>query len=1645
VEWALRWRASLMITGCFLGAPILAQTLPQSSKVTAGSATISRNSSSLTVQQSSNRAVIDWNSFSIGSGDTVSFILPNSSSVTLNRVIGSMTSVIAGDLHSNGGLYLINPNGIEISPSGVINTESFAASALALTDTDFLSGKDLFTGSGNSAAVTNQGLISVAPGGSALLIGGRVTNAGSIIAPGGTVGLAAGESVSVDLEGDRFLTVSVPTAKMALLETLITESGRIQASGGRVSLRAATTADVARSAIQVSGEIDASNVHYGSDGVDFGRPATSADGGDVSIDGGPGGAVEITGQIRATSAVGTGGTISVTGRDVSLVGATLDASGAVGGGAIRVGGDFHGHGSLPTALTTVVDGGSVLRADATASGNGGSVVVWSEDSTTDAGRISARGGAQDGSGGQVEVSSHEVLNFTGAVDLLAAQGQTGTLLLDPYNVIIQTASGTPTDTCTSGTCTPSGSNSILTVAALETALGSSNVTVTTGSAGTDAGNITVSNAVTWSSGYGLTLSATKNINVNASITSTGSGALGLTAASGAISVTSSTLSTDGGSLSLDAAGSGTANAINLSGATLAVGAGTGTITGTSTSGYGVSFTGANSFTSSGTGSFSVMGTAGSQTGLILNLNASVTDSGTLGLTGVSTSLIGLRLSGAALTLSSGSATLSGTSGSNSGIYLSSSNSVQNNGSGSVVFDATSTAYRGWELNSGASFATTGNVTVTATTSTGTGIYLDGNGTMSASAGTLNLDGTASSAGRGANLLGSNTLSTVDSGVLNISGISSSGVGMKAVGNSSLTTSGTITLTGTSNSGNGMYIQGANSLLVASGMLSIIGNSTSAVGVDIARTNILSNAGGTLSITGTSSTGNGVQVETSSSITTTGTMSIAGTSSTGYGFNLYSGDSVTASSGSLTLSGDSTSGFGQELQSSSSITNNGTGTLTLSVADGIDLNASITSTSGPVVISGSGNITQSAGTLEVNSLLLSGTSGIFTLTASGTQIGTLAANAATVTVNDESALTIGTVLGTAGVSAPSGVTLITASDLTLSSGAPVSGASPVLAAYGAFINDAGSAAVVATSGNWLIYSNTPSSDTFGALNSANTAIWNATYSSMPPANVTASGNYYVFALQPTLTFTSTGASKTYGTDATSSITWNYTTSGYQSGVTDAYLTDTAASVYSGTPSVTSAGSVSTAMVSGGPYAITVAQGSLAALNGYALSFQSTGSLTVNPATLTVTASNQSKTYGTTLDLGTTAFTETGLVNSDTLTAVTLSSPGTVATATVAGGHYAITPSNAAGTGLSNYTISYSDGALTVNPATLTGVVTAANKVYDGTTTATLTSETLSGAIYNGDASDLELTVATANFNSKNVLTADKVTATGLTLTGSAASNYELISSTAITSADITPRPLTISANPESKIYGNSVPVFTYVLGGQGLVSGDGLSGSLSAGTTSASHVGSYWIGQATLSASPNYTVTYIGNILTVDPRPLTIAANPESELFGSPIPPLTYVVGGFGLVNGDHLTGALSTIPNANATVGVYPITQGTLAATGDYTISYVDASLSVISDGWPTTGELAARTYVSGLAWLVDSAGIGGASGNGVVDRSVPCREAAALTIRFGVEPGDQTVAVRSDHADCATAWSRAADAIDWWMLAVGRTSMTKPSISTMP
>lgn len=524
-------RILLSASAVLWGTTALAQSLPTGGTVAAGDVAISQPSGNqLNITQGSNAAIVNWNGFSIGSGSTVNINQPGAQSVILNRVTGNTTSQIHGQLNANGQVHLVNPNGIFIGPNGHVNTGGFVASTLNISDDDFLNGRYHYNGNGASAGVENAGTIQVVPGGYAALIGGKVSNAGVIRVPMGKVGLGAGEQVTLDVSGDGFLQVAVPSnSDDAAMEALVTNSGRIEADGGVVHLKAASARDAARRVVNMSGVIEARSVGGVSGAV---------------VLGGSGGAVQVSGRIDTSTRVTlveasprpvardqNGGSITITGEAIELAGAALsaDGAGAGRGGEIRVGGDLQGGGDLQRASTTLVDDATVISANGGDQGDGGLIIVWSDDYTSFSGFNSARGGDLAGDGGFVEVSGKLALNYDGLTDTRAPFGAYGTLLLDPTNITV------------SDTATGPGS---VTPGTIETNLGFGNVTLTTAGSGTlqpngdpidlggddsQVGTITVDDPITWGNGSRLTLLANDSITINAAITAT-SGELELNAA-----------------------------------------------------------------------------------------------------------------------------------------------------------------------------------------------------------------------------------------------------------------------------------------------------------------------------------------------------------------------------------------------------------------------------------------------------------------------------------------------------------------------------------------------------------------------------------------------------------------------------------------------------------------------------------------------------------------------------------------------------------------------------------------------------------------------------------------------------------------------------------------------------------------------------------------------------------------------------------------------------------------------------------------------------------------------------------------------------------------------------------------------------------
>jgi filamentous hemagglutinin family protein len=419
--------------------------LPSGGNIVAGNGSVHQNGNNMAIHQGSDKLAIDWQSFSIGKGNTVQFFQPGAASVALNRVLGSDVSVIQGALKANGKVFLVNPNGVLFTPSAQVDVGGLVASTLNLSTEDFLAGNYRFSGD-SAASVVNQGNINAAQGGTIALIAAKIVNEGNITAHKGNVLLGAGRVVTLDLGGPVQLEV-----KEGALQALIENGGAIRADAGRILLTARAAETLASTVINNTGLIEARSLDIGENGL-------------VTLMGDQGG-VQVAGRIDVSSDTGKGGKIVVTGDRVAIKGgAELDATGAKGGGEIYVGGSWQGKDpAIKQASQTTIAAGAVLDASATDNGKGGTVVAWSDvkkpgSVTRVDGTLKATGGAKGGDGGKIETSGAK-LAVSKAADASAKNGKGGLWLLDPDSVTVGPGNGGLTGG-TNGTDATVGFNAI---------------------------------------------------------------------------------------------------------------------------------------------------------------------------------------------------------------------------------------------------------------------------------------------------------------------------------------------------------------------------------------------------------------------------------------------------------------------------------------------------------------------------------------------------------------------------------------------------------------------------------------------------------------------------------------------------------------------------------------------------------------------------------------------------------------------------------------------------------------------------------------------------------------------------------------------------------------------------------------------------------------------------------------------------------------------------------------------------------------------------------------------------------------------------------------------------------------------------------
>ena len=363
--------------------------------------------------------------------------------------------------------------------------------------------------------------------------------------------------------------------------------------------------------------------------------------------------------------------------------------------------------------------------------------------------------------------------------------------------------------------------------------------------------------------------------------------------------------------------------------------------------------------------------------------------------------------------------------------------------------------------------------------------------------------------------------------------------------------------------------------------------------------------------------------------------------------------------------------------------------------------------------------------------------------------------------------------------------------------------------------------------------------------------------------------------------------------------------------------------------------------------TVGSGKTVTFAGYSVSGNDTGNYNfTQPATssanitqrnLTVTAGNQTQTYGfggNSTSLGTSAFTSSGLQNGENIGSVTLVTNDTTSTSgNYKAGSFTITPSAASGGNFtaSNYNISYGNGTLTVDPKglTVTGV-SGTDKPYDGLNSDSITgTASLSGNVTNNDVT-LNTANATASFANATVGSGKTVTFAGYSVSGNDTGNYNF-TQPATSSANITQRNLTVTAGNQTQTYGfggNSTSLGTSAFTSSGLQNGENIGSVTLVTNDTTSTSGNYKAGSFTITPSAasggnftasNYNISYGNGTLTVDPKGLTVTgvSGTDKPYDGLNSDSITGTASLSGNVTNDDvaLSTANATASFANATVG----------------------------------------------------------------------------------------------------------------------------------
>ncbi len=1348
-----------------------AQANPADGTVTSGAASFSTSGNTLTINQTSDRAIIEWGSFDIGAGETTQFIQPGSKAWALNRVVNSnQISTINGNLLANGHVLVINPNGVLIGPGGNIDVAGFIASSADIDNNTFMNstGALHFNHAGNNnARIENQGHITIKDSGLGLLVAPNVRNSGIIEGNLARIQLAAADTYAVDMYGDGLLSLAL--SNNTAPRTIQAENtGSIIAPAGKVMMTAATASDVVNSVINTSGIIEARSL--------------SSKGGEIVLTG-AGAHVQVSGQV--------------------------DASGKTGGGTIKIGSQTTSPLVSAKAKQVDITAQAQIKADALDIGDGGLIEVWSDTLTNAFGSFFAQGGAMGGNGGRIETSSDGSVDITGAYgNTSAGFGSYGEWLLDPATITV--------DNALASTINSAVSNFIL--SATSSITFSANINMTNAGVGLSAtsgtGGINMANQYIRTNGGSVTWNTTGALSMNNSTLYTRGGNVSLTGNTVSIN-NNSGVSTQGGSVTIASTSTGTGNTVSINSSKI-----------DTTSALSPSIGGIHLIQN---GSILALGSLGNpQNVFVQNLN------------GGAINISGKKLSGNSVCFAAGGAgcassdpipsiALTITADPKTKLYGALDPLLTYSVSGSLMSGDyfTGGLTRATGQNVGSYAINQGTLSVFSTAYTYTITYV-GNFLIITPA-TLTITALDQGKTYGQNYnLGTSSFSVSGlqySDVVNAVNLSSSGAaGTANVGNYAINASNA-TGTGLGNYSIN-YIPG--NLHVSPALLTITANNQNKnYGTNF------SFAGNEFTVGGTLYNGNTVTGATLASAGAAGTATIGNytiTASNAVGTGLgnytisYANGNFHVDPAFLTLTannqnktyGSSFAFLGNEFTVGGTLYNGDTvtgaalaSTGTTAAAPTGDYTISVSNATGTGL--GNYSISYAPGNLHISPALL------------------------TITANNQSK-TYGSSFAFSGNEFTTSGTLYNGDNVT---GATLA-----------------STAAAATTG--------VGSYAITASNAIGSGLGNYTISYV-------NGNFNISPA--TLTVTMNDQTNTYGS------TYSFNGTEYTLGGT-LYNGDQLLNVYG-----TSAGAAGTANVGSYTISPTIAVASNGAgvtgnfFSNYTINFAD-GTFHVDPALLTITAHNQTKTYGSSFIFSGNEFSVGGtLYNGDTVTSTTLASAGAAGTATV--GNYAISTSNAVGTGLGNYIISYADGTFAVNPAWLTITANNQSKNYGSTFAFSGNEFTVGGTLYNGD------TVTSATFASAGAAGTANIgdyTINTSNATGTGLGNYSI--SYAPGTLHISPALLTITANDQKKAYGTSFIFLGNEFTTTGtLFNGDNITsvGLDSAGAASSVAAGDYIIDafKASGSGLGNYLITYAKGTMTVT-QPQILAPLFEISALGRPI-------------------------------------------------------------------------------------------------------------------------------------------------------------------